>query len=493
MTSEKRIQANRRNAQRSTGPRTPEGKARSRCNGLKHGLTGAGIVLAGEDGPAVEERVDAWAAELRPDGQVEGWLVSRAAIASVRLDRCVRRESAVISRAVDKAAATWDERAESRQLELIREFSDEKPGAAPRMQRTVAGCDWLLRAWSLQAGEVRRAGFLDIPSLRFALRQIDVFKAPVETDQSDASKLWGAGLAAMPAMNLVTAEAYLGIKPAADAPVENRQAEARARLLPRDEGREALLACMAEEAARLAEHREALWATEEGPARAAALDRVRYDASPEAPRMMRYESMASCELHRCFNQLIKVRKSGVLDEPDEPEVFPPAQDEPNAAPAPGATSVLTRPSTRVGKPPVPPESPAQDEPNAGAETPSTAAQDEPNGAPEPPAKSEVAPATRPAFVSAAVALIVLALLTIAATAGALPRGPAPLDSTATATATAMDLRAARIAGPSKPPGGGGPGSRPREDGPDLARLAGWGRGRKWGGGSSKPAGACATL
>jgi len=416
MTSEKRIQANRRNAQRSTGPRTPEGKARSRCNGLKHGLTGAGIVLAGEDGPAVEERVNAWAAELRPDGQVEGWLVSRAAIASVRLDRCVRRESAEISRAVDKAAANWDERAESRQFELIRDFSDEKPGAAPRMRRTVAGCDWLLRAWSLQAGEVRRAGFLDIPSLRFALRQLDVFKAPVEADQSDASKLWGAGLAAMPAMNLVTAEAYLGITPAADTPVERRQAEARARLLPRDEGREALLECFAEESARLAEHREALWALEEGPARAAALDRVRYDASPEAPRMMRYESMASCELHRCFNQLIKVRKSGVLDEPDEPEVFPPAQDEPNA----------------------------------GAETPSTAAQDEPNGAPEPQAKREVAPA-RPAFVSAAVALIVLALLTIAATAGTRHAGKdAGIRSEVRLT---MDRSAVEIVAPEGHPSG----------------------------------------
>lgn len=42
MATEKQIAANRRNATRSTGPRTPEGKERSRMNALRHGLSSLG-------------------------------------------------------------------------------------------------------------------------------------------------------------------------------------------------------------------------------------------------------------------------------------------------------------------------------------------------------------------------------------------------------------------------------------------------------------------
>ena len=40
-TSSRRAEANRRNAQKSTGPRTAEGKARSRFNAVKHGMSAA--------------------------------------------------------------------------------------------------------------------------------------------------------------------------------------------------------------------------------------------------------------------------------------------------------------------------------------------------------------------------------------------------------------------------------------------------------------------
>jgi hypothetical protein len=46
MISPFRLQANRRNAQRSTGPKTEEGKRRSRANALRHGLTAETVVAS---------------------------------------------------------------------------------------------------------------------------------------------------------------------------------------------------------------------------------------------------------------------------------------------------------------------------------------------------------------------------------------------------------------------------------------------------------------
>jgi len=49
MTSFKQIEANRRNALKSTGPITEEGKLQSRCNAVRHGLTAETVIGALED------------------------------------------------------------------------------------------------------------------------------------------------------------------------------------------------------------------------------------------------------------------------------------------------------------------------------------------------------------------------------------------------------------------------------------------------------------
>jgi hypothetical protein len=60
MSSLRQIAANQLNAQKSTGPKTDEGKAISRGNALKHGFAGSGIVAVEGDEQEIAERIEAW-------------------------------------------------------------------------------------------------------------------------------------------------------------------------------------------------------------------------------------------------------------------------------------------------------------------------------------------------------------------------------------------------------------------------------------------------
>ena len=64
MTSAKKSEANRQNARRSSGPKTPEGKAAVRLNAVKHGLLSEQVLLPGEDEAALKELSEHLRAEL---------------------------------------------------------------------------------------------------------------------------------------------------------------------------------------------------------------------------------------------------------------------------------------------------------------------------------------------------------------------------------------------------------------------------------------------
>jgi len=87
MTTEARIHANRLNAQKSTGPNTPQGKAVVSQNALKHGLAARHDVITSESQTDFDLHRDALLAELDPIGPMESILADRIVSLSWRLKR----------------------------------------------------------------------------------------------------------------------------------------------------------------------------------------------------------------------------------------------------------------------------------------------------------------------------------------------------------------------------------------------------------------------
>jgi hypothetical protein len=95
VTSERQKAANQANALRSTGPKTPEGKAVVRLNAVQHGLLARDAVLPGEDADAFEDLWNEVRAELAPVGPIEELLVERIVNSMWRLRRSARAETAL--------------------------------------------------------------------------------------------------------------------------------------------------------------------------------------------------------------------------------------------------------------------------------------------------------------------------------------------------------------------------------------------------------------
>src|ERR1700686_851452 len=93
MSSLKQIEANRRNALKSTGPTTPEGKERSRCNALRHGLTAETVIAALEDAEDYQAFEATVIADYDAESAVERELVLRLASVLWRLRRATGIET----------------------------------------------------------------------------------------------------------------------------------------------------------------------------------------------------------------------------------------------------------------------------------------------------------------------------------------------------------------------------------------------------------------
>ena len=93
MSSIRQIEANRRNALKSTGPATAEGKQRSRRNAVRHGLTAETVIGALEDAEDYKAFEAAIIADYDAQSAVERELVLRLASLLWRLRRATTMET----------------------------------------------------------------------------------------------------------------------------------------------------------------------------------------------------------------------------------------------------------------------------------------------------------------------------------------------------------------------------------------------------------------
>jgi hypothetical protein len=145
MATPAQILANRANAQKSTGPRSAEGKAASCFNALKHGLDAQSVVLPGEDPAEYEALAREYDRSLRPDTPAERFHVDTL----IRADWQKRRLQLVEA---DRFRTVL---AENPGASLAAALLSESPAAKllARVQRQLSAFE---RAWFRAHREFRR-------------------------------------------------------------------------------------------------------------------------------------------------------------------------------------------------------------------------------------------------------------------------------------------------------------------------------------------------
>ncbi len=130
--SQKQIDANRANAGKSTGPRTPLGKQRSKMNAVTHGLTAQSSVLPGEDRSELEALSASLMKQLKPRGVVQRIVAERVVSLAWKLRRVARAEEAAARQMEEGALRGWESQREVHEATGGKVFADLGPRPRPR-------------------------------------------------------------------------------------------------------------------------------------------------------------------------------------------------------------------------------------------------------------------------------------------------------------------------------------------------------------------------
>ena len=365
-TKADRAEINRKNARKSTGPRSAEGKERSRFNAVKHGLTARTLVLPGEDPDALQLRLDGWIDSLKPKNELEHYLVDRAVRVSWQLDRADRAEVARFAArirddefrdtyrgvSVDVAALGrrlfWDRRGP---LELyphsplkdqllahkqprtsfsgLADDPDDPERLLIQLERSSAGCTWLLQQWA-ELREILDQDLLWQPIDRFKAIRLLGRQPAQAAEYSDVTTIYLACWIMHPQVKeidpftdvyneLLAGEAARFRQRLADREVED--------YIPAD--KDAAKAKLVEIVSAAVDRLKILYEDHEARTAAAAEDRsarLAFDDSDEGERLRRFQIACGRSLNRCLDTLLKLRKAEEKRHPEQVPTAPPTQE-----------------------------------------------------------------------------------------------------------------------------------------------------------------------
>ena len=313
-SSPARIAANRANAQKSTGPRTEAGKARSRANALKHGLTGAGIALPGEDAAAIEVMFLQAQEEFAPATLAGMRLVRDVAALWVRQDRARQLETRALAARARRASIDFD-RGRSDRADWLLDNIEANPRAYRRALLAMPeGVDRLVDGMAMLLDDLNGAAAVWTPAHHKrldALLGYRVADLPVNRPTRFSKAVMGDYSA-------------IGVAEIADVPDEERLAWAI----------EHLLEVIGAEVARLAEHRAAFDPEQLAADRADAIALESLDPGKDGALAQRYLSAAARDLSRTLRDLHLVESRYGLGGDAEPIPDPIVEPDPIAVPEP---------------------------------------------------------------------------------------------------------------------------------------------------------------
>jgi hypothetical protein len=261
-------------------------------------LTGSGQVLADGDEQALEDRLESYTAEFRPESPHEAVLVAEMALDDVRMARCGKLYYTLCDSYATRAQLCWDQDRRLEAEDLAARLRRDPARNARKLRGTRQGCELMVERWEALLRILRETGTWTEAQRSLAL---DLLGVPPELREGDT--------AVDPPMSKTLVN---------DGPAFRYQV-------------------VKDEIARLNALKDEILDPLDAEDRAVAETSIGAEMTPALQRLHRYESACSRRYHKALSYFLdRDRKRAPAEAPraPEPRQAPPPAPAPRPAPAP---------------------------------------------------------------------------------------------------------------------------------------------------------------